>query len=230
MVEEVGDALRQELSRRAALNGAGSPRPGLAFAPPMLRNLKPTPAFADYGNTAPTADHRQLVYSNGFDGSIGGEWSNRATAATPSGAIFLGPFGNELVTLSLGGLEPHTVLEVRFKLFIIHRWQGNDAGSGPDAFRVLVQGGPGLLDETFSNVAGLSQSHPGGGSHPHRSGSSKVNRLGFDPSRGGDSVYDLRFLFAHSDAGVALEFAAIGLEPPIANASWGIDGVRLYRE
>jgi hypothetical protein len=44
----------------------------------------------------------QIIYSNGFEGSVGTEWSQTTTSVTPVGArAFLGEFGLGNQTVSL---------------------------------------------------------------------------------------------------------------------------------
>ena len=67
------------------------------------------------------AGEEMLVYSNDFEGEVGPEWSDTVTDITPIGARrFLGKFGSESVSLTLGGLPAHGSLTISFDLFIIH--------------------------------------------------------------------------------------------------------------
>lgn len=76
---------------------------------------------------------------------------------------FLGEFGGprldptartrvaQTVRLALRGLAPHAKVTVSFDLLILRSWDGDSPAYGPDRFRLAVEGGPALIDATFSN-------------------------------------------------------------------------------
>jgi hypothetical protein len=171
-----------------------------------------------------------LVYSNGFEGSVGPEWSATITAVTPIGSRrFLGQFGQQNVSLTLAALPSHTRLKVSCDLFIIGPWDGNLAErGGPDVWQLLVRNGPPLLDATFSSH--FSQSYPGSrsDSFPPRTNAAENDTLGYSSPAGGgaDSVYHLEFTFDHQDPSVILDFNGLGLQT-FGNQTWGIDNVQI---
>ncbi len=167
------------------------------------------------------------VYTNSFDtGVVGSEWSRQIpTDVTPVGARrFLGQFSNDTVSLSLSGLAPHTDATVSFDLYLINSWDGNSNVYGPDRWSLGVQGGPTLLDTTFSNVSSENQAYPDAypvGNYPARTGASESNSLGYGGF--GDTVYHITETFAHSAGSLVLNFAENA--PAFDTESWGIDNV-----
>jgi len=110
------------------------------------------------------------VYINDFQGTgtVGSEWTTTAVSGihtTPAPnpdyvlfpRLFLGEYGNDTLTLSLGGLTAHTTATVSFSLYLIRSWDGNDPTVvdgdllGNDTWSLSVDGGPPLLSTTFSN-------------------------------------------------------------------------------
>src|SRR3989344_1234857 len=108
------------------------------------------------------------VYFNDFQDTIGSEWTTTAASGihiTPAPhqdyvlypRLFLGEYNNDTLTLSLGGLSPHTTATVSFSLYLIRSWDGNDPTVvdgdllGNDTWSLSVDGGPPLLSATFSN-------------------------------------------------------------------------------
>jgi hypothetical protein len=155
-----------------------------------------------------------LIYSNDFQGlsAAGPEWS-KTTISTIASRTFLGPFAQpnqwEIVTLTLTGLPDHTHLALAFDLHIIADWDGNNTSSGPDRFQVGIQGGPTLLDTTFSNRSAGNQAFPDaypGGDHPKYTGAVGVNVLG--AAVDGDALYHLSFDFLHAESSIVMSFAS----------------------
>lgn len=187
---------------------------------------------------AGTAHGDSFIYTNDFEGAIGGEWSHTQTSVTPLGSRrFLGDFLNDQVQLSLAGLSPHGSVTVAFQLFILNSWDGNSPSAGdplPDVWDLSIVGGPTLLHTTFAIVdtnpaasaarQAYPDSHPGG-SHLPETGAAEVDTLGylFFGSQT-DAVYDLTFTFPHADPALLLQFSGIGLER-LNDESWGIDNV-----
>jgi hypothetical protein len=187
------------------------------------------------------------VYFNDFELAAGEEWSNPLLGRTPTGRGFLGEFNNGLVSLSLANLPAHAETRVAFDLYLIRTWDGNQIEYtwpewlgiatwpaeivGPDIWS-LQTGGQTLLQTTFANwdEIGFTQAYPGaypGGSYPARAGAVENNTLGYQAEQHlMDSVYHLAFTFPHSGPGLALDFAAAGLQS-IEDESWGLDNVRV---
>ncbi len=173
-----------------------------------------------------------------------------ATVASPNGRQrFLGEFGgpallttppydpahfvrvNETVTLRLRNLKPHTFATLTFDLYILKSWDGNNPNYGPDRWSASAQGGPTLLDTTFSNnpktaAYDLSlQSYPVANS-PQQRGAAAVNTLGY--TFYGDSIYRLAFTFAHTGDTLAVNFSSSLFEGKgTDDESWGLDNVRV---
>lgn len=205
------------------------------------------------------------VYFNDFQGTIGDEWTTTAasgihTASAPNPdyagtRLFLGEYGNDTLTLSLGGLAAHATATVSFSLYLIRSWDGNDTTVvngdplGPDLWSLGVAGGPSLLSASFSNgnpVAGQSYSpfpgalscntgynasYPAGTFNP-MTGAAECYSLGYTFTDANvtnehmDSVYNLSFMFAHNDSDLALNFSGVGLQG-LADESWGLDNVHV---
>lgn len=211
------------------------------------------------------SSHAATVYPvNYFDGAIGSEWTTTAAsgihvASAPNPdyggtRLFLGEYGNDTVTLSLGGLAAHTTATVSFSLYLIRSWDGNDTTEvngdplGPDLWSLSVAGGPTLLSATFSNGNPAGQSYspfPGAlscntgynavypaGTYNPMTGASECYSLGYtftDPivtDEAMDSVYNFSLLFAHNASDLVLNFSASGLQG-LADESWGLDNVQV---
>ena len=147
-----------------------------------------------------------------FTGAL--QWSR-----SPSGRDFLGPFGQQAVTLNLTGLPEHGNVHVELELFIIGSWDGTGGlGAGPDILDVHIPGVGTALHSTFFNNTELDatdvpmQSFPDTypfGFHKGYTGAASVRSLGFTESWDGrpykrDAVYDLRYTFAHSGSGLQI--------------------------
>src|SRR5262245_48375002 len=84
---------------------------------------------------AGSAARGDIIYTNDFEGAVGGEWSSTTTDTTPSGRKFLGQFVNNTVTLNLSGLAAHSDLNLSLDLYLIRAWDGNHPAFGaPDTF------------------------------------------------------------------------------------------------
>jgi len=172
-----------------------------------------------------------------------------ATVTSPNGRErFLGEFGgpvivaaspydpqhfvrvDETVTLTLRDLKPHTFMTVAFDLYILKSWDGNNPTYGPDRWSLRVQGGPTLLDSTFSKNpktgADLSlQNYPVANS-PQQSGAASVNTLGY--TFYGNSIYHVSFNLPHTSDTLILNFSSSLFEGKgTDDESWGLDNVRV---
>lgn len=188
------------------------------------------------------------VYSNDFSVGAESEWSYQLLDTTPTGRQFLGRFLNQDTTkLSLGknsaiypnGLPDHSAVTLSFDLYIIHSWDG--APPNGDEWMLSVDGGPVLLDTSFSNpfhgTADNPQNYPdsyGGALHPAHTGAAEVNTLGYwnvYPTDFGDSVYHLAYTFPHVADSVTLTFRANGYTGSpltgLQDESWGLDNVQV---
>jgi hypothetical protein len=171
-----------------------------------------------------------VAYENGFEGTVGPEWTPRAPLdTTPMGSRrFLGPFGAETVSLGLNGLPAHTRVHLSWDLFIIGSWDGNNPESGPDRWQAQVRGGPTLIDATFSTY--WNQSYPGllSDNFPPRTGAAENDTLGYsiEGFSEPDSVYHFDFSFDQSEAALTLDFTGIGLRSR-GDERWGLDNVQV---
>jgi hypothetical protein len=171
----------------------------------------------------------EIIYVNDFQTGAGLEWSSSIIDTTPGTLAhpsdrFLGRFGSDVgftpnVVLTLNSLPGHEAVTLTFDLYIIATWDGNDQTQfGPDRFTLGVEGGPTLLDTTFSNVTSppfgipFPQSYPDpflSASHPQFTGALESRTLGYEFSGfNTDAVYRLSFTFPHTDSSVAFNFLA----------------------
>ena len=227
---------------------------GLTATGPLTNTAVVTSTAADpdlANNTASVATgvvDQICVYIRDFETAVGDEWSNPLLSTTPSGRGFLGEFGNGTVSLSLSDLPAHTHATLRFNLYVIRSWDGNQVETqpgleqilavapqtiiGPDVWGVHVSTGETLLRTTFSNweALGFRQAFPGqypGGDFPARTGAVENQSLGYDfqgiPQ---DAVYRLFLTFDHEGETLELDFEAAGLQQ-IEDESWGLDNLEL---
>jgi hypothetical protein len=197
------------------------------------------------GTPYPEWTSSPIVYTaRGFWGKSGKLPPPKVTnAETPKrGRRFLGEFGGprvdpgahtmvqQTVQLGLKDLPPHKTVTVEFDLLVLKSWDGNSPWYGRDRLRLRADGGPYLLDTSFSNnpkteKEGTFQDYPRKGSAPH-SGAVSGGTLGY--TFFGDSIYHFAFTFAHDAKTLALDFSSDLFEGKgIEDESWGLDNVRV---
>lgn len=228
-----------------------APRWLRALATPFSRKRAPFQKPKPYLPRLETLEDRltpALAYFNDFETAAGSEWSNTSISTTPVGnRDFLGEFSNQNVSLSLTGLEQHNRVTLSFDVYVLRSWDGNSnqpdptfGTLGPDVFNVTVNGGPALVNTTFSNHfdSGISpgstrQAYPdafGDGDYAAGTGAAETNTLGYthpvQTSVPMDSVYHITVSFDHIASSVQLDFSASGLQV-IGDESWGLDNVRV---
>ena len=170
-----------------------------------------------------------------------------ASIQSPNGRqTFLGEFGgppigtpndagwnktrvDQTITLALTNLPAHTELQLSFDVYILKSWDGNSPAFGPDRFVLSVNGGPVLLDTTFSNnpktgTDGSFQNYPAIDSPP-RTGAFSTNTLGYNRFFC-DSIYRFQYHFTHTGSAVTLNFRSSLFEGKgTTDESWGLDNV-----
>jgi len=168
-----------------------------------------------------------VIYNNDFERlDTETNWFPLTINRNPYGTRqFLGPYGNDTVSLSLTDLPVHTNLTMAFDLLLFNSWDGN-ATPGPDYFNLNVDGTQMLLHTTFRNndMAG-QQSYPStyrSNDFPGLTGALEMDTLGYAE----DSVYRLNFTFPHSSNAMRLNFQGANLQI-ITDESWGLDNVTL---
>jgi hypothetical protein len=178
------------------------------------------------------SSHAVTVYQNDFESGLAPEFSPAIITTAPNNSTkFLGRFSGDSpsTTLNLSGLDPHTQVTLSFDLYIIHSWDGTgSAGFGPDILR-FTSGSTTLLDASFSQRGGATQSYSdatplGGGPFPEKTDADAENTLGYGDNFGTNTVYNLTFTFAHTDANLAVLFNSIGLQG-VGDESWGLDNM-----
>lgn len=189
-----------------------------------------------------------VVYD--FENGAGDGWSSPILETAPNGEVFLGPFNNDDLTLTLNDLPPHRAVTIAFDLYIIRSWDGNQVTwpmpdtslrpwmvaetVGPDIWSFRV-GEATLLYTTFSNwpSLGFTQAYPAdypAGDYPAQTGAAAVNTLGY--TFGGmpmDATYHLEFTLPHTDSTFESGFSATGLQIG-EDESWGLDNVTVTLE
>lgn len=151
------------------------------------------------------------------------------------------PFTNDAVLLSLSDLPQHTDITLSFYLLILHTWDGNDPGNGPDQFKITGPNGEVLLHSTFANIIGFPQSYPGNyptGSYPTYTGAVEVGTLGTHWIPGWEefmsSVYEVSLTISHTGSTANFTFEGLGLGYQIEDGTkvgywpdegWSLDNV-----
>jgi hypothetical protein len=112
----------------------------------------------------------------------------------------------------------------------VKSWDGNNRTYGPDRWHLRIQGGPTLLETTFSNNpkagADLSRQNYPVANSPQQSGAASVNTLGYRFY--GDSTYHLSFNFPHAGDTLMLNFSSSLFEGTgTDDESWGLDKAHL---
>jgi hypothetical protein len=174
-----------------------------------------------------------IIYQNDFsanaNGFTGGGALETALVGTEQylGALTQG--ATAVLTLDTTGLSSVTL---NFDLYTILSLDGNTAGTGPDYFKVGVDGGPVLLNDTFSNFTFQTQSYGPNPSNPGRTGSDPAlyGHLGYfwRPEvyfpDGGDATYHLAYTFAPTGGSTTIRFFGNSTQP-VSDERFGIDNV-----
>jgi hypothetical protein len=186
----------------------------------------------------------KAVFEDNFEGATKAAWSATKTETTPNGKTrFLGQFYNDSVQLTLDKLPTHKTVTVTFDLYIIHSWDGNDPTAGPDVWGLNLEGGPSLINTTFSNRAVGSQSfgcmagEDASNNCYSKGGSSGFgalkNSLGYAPVYNAtDCAYKINYSFEHDRSFLILTFfgnlkEATAEYRNTGNEGWGLDNVRV---
>ena len=174
-----------------------------------------------------------VIYSNDFSVNAAGFTGGGALEnSLIGGERYLGALtqgATAVLTLNTTGIS---LLTLSFDLYGILSVDGDTAGTGPDAFAVGVDGGPVLLNETFSNFAFQTQTFGPNSSDPGRTGSDAAlyGHLGYFwrpdvyPVDGGDTTYHLSYTFAPTGASTTIRFFGNATQA-IDDERFGIDNV-----
>lgn len=188
----------------------------------------------------PLAAFAQVNYSEGFQGAVGAEWSSTSTIVVQNSTnrIALGNFGNETVTLTLGGFTPGVSANMKFDLDLLDSWDGSDGTYGPDRFTAKIAGAN-VIDATFSNLNenGYPQTYSaatplGGPLVAAYTNADEIDTL--DQNYYGNSVYKFGgainpgFTFVPSSSTVVFSFTGAGLQG-ISDESWALDNVAVVQ-
>jgi hypothetical protein len=168
------------------------------------------------------------VNANGFTGG-GALESSLIGSERYLGALTQG--ATAVLTLDTTGYSSMTL---NFDLYTILSLDGTTAGTGPDAFKVGVTGGPVLLNDTFSNFSFQSQGFGPNASDPGRTGSDAAlyGHLGYywRPEvyfpDGGDATYHFSFTFAPTGNSTTISFFGDATQV-FDDERFGIDNVKV---
>jgi PASTA domain-containing protein len=184
-------------------------------------------------------DETKVIYEenfNEFDKDLSIVWSNQKAEVTPNGRTrFLGQFGStESVRLTLDRLPPHKTVTVKFDLYVLRSWDGDQLGLGPDVFGLKLEDTAVLINTTFTNVENFPQRFAcksgeettpacmvAGARGPF--GAAAINTLGFGAW---ESIHKIKRTFAHDRSFLMLTFFG-ELKEQIHDESWGLDNVRI---
>jgi hypothetical protein len=168
---------------------------------------------------AASASASTIIYSNDFESGSTGGFSGATTITTaPSNVTkFLGPLtagSSADLALNTTGLSSITL---GFDLYTLLSLDG-DNSPGPDYFTVKVNGSAVLLNNTFTNNSGWTQTYGGVGS-PGGTGSDPALtfQLGYD-YYGPDHTYHLSYAVPVSGPSTVISF--IGA----SDQAWGDEG------
>lgn len=195
---------------------------------------------------AATPARANQLYFNDFQSGSTTGWSVNSLDSTPGTVAhpsdrFLGRFArNDMATLELGGLAPHSTITLEFDFYAIRSWDGNNEDFGADLFLVFAVGAPQpLLLTSFSNtfLPGFTQSFPftydpsNMSENAPQSGALETGTLGYLSATGTpeDAVYRMSFTFAHTSSTLRLNFLGWDLQD-VGDEAWGLDNVRILAD
>jgi hypothetical protein len=188
-----------------------------------------------------------VVFEDHFESGAKPGWSQTKTELAPNHSTkFLGQFFNDVIVLNLSNLPPHKTVTLKHDLYILHTWDGDVAGDGPDSWGVNLAGSAESIFTSFSNqdggkqkftcrngeeVSPACQSAGAGAAF----GAMAVNTLGFNPFpwlKYKDSTYKIKRTFTHDKSALSLTFygklnEVLVTNRNTVNESWGLDNVRI---
>ncbi len=159
------------------------------------------------------------AYQNNFsvnlNGFVGGSLSNTNANNGANLTQFNGHFSlNNGTTLTVAGLPSHTMLSLKFDLYLFDTWDGDNLTWGKDYFSLA---GDVAFSETFTNHQ-ASQSYLDSPTETYGSGSSRT-----DVYRMLGPTMDMsEFLITHSSDTFTVTFGGPTTQ---TDESWGIDNV-----
>jgi virginiamycin B lyase len=181
---------------------------------------------------------RSFDYFNDFSTGADDHWSNQTTSNPDGDLVYLGPFDNDLVTLTFRDLPPHDRLWLCFDLYVVGAWDGNqivEPGSheipppviGPDIWAYYVDLER-MLTTTFSNRDNFLQAYPANyllGEYPAR-----MNAKASGDFDGNPATLDARYFFCqklvHTDSVFTATFYGVNLDP-LTQEGWALDNVKV---
>ena len=186
-----------------------------------LQIFGPNPPFSI--QTQYTQNFTTLPYTN---------WSS-ANNINYNGSRVLGPFANDSINFNLGALPNHDSLTVTFDLYIHDTWEGDCSLVGSDRFR-LKNGNQAILDASFSNNVGCTQSYNSNGiagSYAAKTSATQSNLPLRCNLNGTTTKYTITRTFAHSTASLALSFIGdlkdTADNSSLCDESWSIDNIQI---
>lgn len=177
-----------------------------------------------------------LNSSNDFQNAVGAAWTfpaisppNEPTIQDYNGDSVLGFLTNQQAIYSQSGLAPHQYVKVEFDLYLHDTWDGNDAFTGVDTWKMDIDGNN-IVNTTFSNFGYRTQAFPDNSPsvHPNFTGAvsaslpARCNLGGGAPT----SKYRISKIVPHNSSSISIVLEAMGLEE-VCNESWSIDNFEL---
>ena len=162
-------------------------------------------------------------------------WSGTTTISIATARrSYLGPFGNDSISLHLRNLPDHDSIVISLTLYIFGSWDGI---ADDDRMALCLDGTDTLLSTTFSNTS-YQQNYPaarGGKTFARRTGASEVDVTGWifvEPKIFNgplDAAYTLKFKVPHTKATCHFSIAATlkDVRQIPSNEAWGIDDVHV---
>lgn len=171
-----------------------------------------------------------------------------ATSDSPNGRErYLGPFGGprlaentkdfnrtrveQTIQLKLEKVPAHHSITVSFDLYVLSSWDGNNPHYGPDRWSLAVDGGPRLLDTTFSNNPKTGAYDLSNQDYPKKNSKFQTNAAAVNTLGSkffGDSTYKLSYTFEHSGKELVLNFTSDLFEGKgTDDEAWGLDNVKV---
>jgi hypothetical protein len=174
-----------------------------------------------------------IVYSSDFSSGSTADFSGGSLTTSPSGVQFL-EFGGAggYSTLTLTGLQPHTMVSLSFSLYAVGSMDGNVnvIGGGAGDYFTVTSGGNTVFNEAFANYGnGELQSYPVAGSQPG-TGAATLNALGYSGfPQGSAGIQDAEYTITNQivlSTASTISFTFIdNSNEGMGNEFYGIDNV-----
>lgn len=174
---------------------------------------------------AATVTPANIPYDNDFESTLGTEWTDSTVTSNATYTKFLGRYratGSELAL----NTTPGTRYTVTFDLYTIDSWNGSAKTSGPDVFKVSVDGSD-VLSNTFLHDPGSMSS---GCTYPHPA--DQYGDYGFNASYSDGIFRTVEVPFIATSSITHIKFSAALVDEGgngFNDESWGIDNIHVKK-